>query len=319
MTGRPIIPGWPIIRRRMIPGWPIIRRRMIQRRVPLALASGFPALRNRKVMFARILASDLDGTLIPPEASPDHQSYIEEFASFFGSQRSAVLAYVTGRDVELALDGIRCVGLPEPDFLSCDVGKTLYLKEGERYVLDSEYRSFVKTSMGDLDSRDLREALAAQFQPVKFLDETRQSEFKLSYQVDPEADWPRLLSQVRGFIEAEGGRTHLVFSVDPKAGTGLLDVLPEGVSKFSAVAHLARQAGLSNSEVVYAGDSGNDLEALLGGFKGIVVGNASMEVRNSIERTAEERGLSPELYFAEQAFAAGVLEGCRRFGLIPEA
>ena len=106
---------------------------------------------------------------------------------------------------------------------------------------------------------------------------------------------------------------------DLLAGGGLLDVLPEGASKRAAVEHLRVVLGLEPDGVVFAGDSGNDEEALLAGWGGIVVGNAPPELKTRLARAASQRGLDGQLFFARAGCTAGVLEGARHFGLFPAA
>jgi HAD superfamily hydrolase (TIGR01484 family) len=66
--------------------------------------------------------------------------------------------------------------------------------------------------------------------------------------------------------------------VDPFEGQGLLDFLPRDVSKAYALKWWSDYHGVSHSDVVFAGDSGNDLAALTAGFCAILVANADRGV-----------------------------------------
>ena len=54
-----------------------------------------------------------------------------------------------------------------------------------------------------------------------------------------------------------------------------------------------------------AGDSGNDEEMLNPPVQGVVVGNYSKELEHLRKR--------PNIYFAEAAYAAGILEGIEQY------
>jgi len=56
-----------------------------------------------------------------------------------------------------------------------------------------------------------------------------------------------------------------------------------------------------------AGDSGNDIEMLIGDTRAIVVGNYSPELASLREQE--------QIYFAEGHYAAGIIEGLNHYGL----
>jgi sucrose-6F-phosphate phosphohydrolase len=80
------------------------------------------------------------------------------------------------------------------------------------------------------------------------------------------------------------------------------DVLPDKSSKGAAAMYLARHWKIGPERTLVAGDSGNDANMFIAGFKGIVVGNASPELKALN---------SPAVYVAQNWHAAGVLEGIR--------
>lgn len=83
-----------------------------------------------------------------------------------------------------------------------------------------------------------------------------------------------------------------------------LDVLPRGVSKGHAIAHVAKRLGIPMTHVWAAGDSGNDLHMLNMVGRPIVVGNCSDGLATRVTH--------PAAYFARQHHAGGVLEGLER-------
>ena len=106
---------------------------------------------------------------------------------------------------------------------------------------------------------------------------------------------------VRRLLRARGLKTRLVFSQGK-----FLDVIPVRASKGLAIRFLALRLGLPLDSFLVAGDSGNDLEMLVGDTMAVVVGNHKPELE-------ELRGRD-RVYFASAPFAGGVLEGIEHYG-----
>lgn len=263
-----------------------------------------------------LLACDLDGTLIPFDARESQERDLAELATAIAGRPNTLLAYVTGRYYSLAVDGIRAHDLPEPDALVCDVGASVYFRTADsEYDFDEKYSRQMVRAFGGLEQPAIRRALDG-IGGLDLQEEEKQGKFKVSYYLPADADHEPLLTEVRHRLQRIGATTNTVYSMDPSDGAGLVDVLPANVSKGSAVQFLCDRTGVPRDRVVYAGDSGNDLEALLAGFKGIVVGNAADSFKADLRRAASDAGLGTQLYFADGRHAAGVLEGCRHFGLL---
>lgn len=257
-----------------------------------------------------MLASDLDGTLIAPD-SPAGSSATRVLSAAVESGRLLV-AYVTGRHLALALEGIAEASLPPPGWLVCDVGTTVFTAGDNGFLADPGYRRMMLDELGGASIADLSRAVSglAELTPQP---PARQAEFKRSYFFDS-ADAGRIEAAVRERLGSPERRLRVVASRDPVTGRGLLDLLPANSGKRRALEYLTALGGFATDRVVFAGDSGNDLDALLSGHPAIVVGNASLEFKTEVRRQAEARGVP--VYFAGAPFAAGVVEGCRHFGLI---
>lgn len=263
----------------------------------------------------RLLASDMDGTVIPLDQEPGRKEEVAALRGALDEAEDLVLAYVTGRDYPLALKGIRDHGLPKPDILVCDVGTSVFHATAEGFEADSTYAGLMREALGGIKLDDVRRIMDdvahLELQPEK-----RQSDFKVSYYVDPRASHREVLQEVHRRLAGLEERIQTVYSVRARDGTGLLDLLPEGVAKDYAIHYLHDHTGVSPHHLVYAGDSGNDLAAMLSGFKVIVVGNAPADLKEELTREGEKRQILPRLYFAEHPYARGVLEGCRHFGVL---
>jgi hypothetical protein len=78
--------------------------------------------------------------------------------------------------------------------------------------------------------------------------------------------------------------------------------------------------GFGGDEVLFAGDSGNDLSVLASELPAVLVANAAESVRGEAVTVAQSNGTTPHLYLAQGGFwemngnySAGILEGVAHF------
>lgn len=262
-----------------------------------------------------LLASDLDGTLIPTEPGPEADDSV---AAFRRAVRSAgaswSVAYVTGRHLELALEGVEEAGLPLPDAFACDVGTSVWWRDdGGGWAPDRAFREEMRRAMGGADADRVREILAG-VAGLTVQPEEKQAPFKASYDL-PWDERERIDDQVRVRLAEAGVDGGLVLSRDAFDGHGLLDILPAGGAKDRAVRHLARTLEIPEERVAFAGDSGNDIAALLGGWGAVLVGNAPESLKAEVRAAARRLGLAGRVHVARAPWGAGVLEGLGALGL----
>lgn len=262
-----------------------------------------------------MLATDMDGTIIPLEVNPQQKEEIRRFRDVVEEKPDFCLAYVTGRDLPLAEKGIRQHELPIPDILVCDVGTSVYHQTDSGFEEDQEYIRLMEEARGGMDVRDVRHELAHLPELLIQVDE-KQTASKLSYHLTRESDHQEVVASVHDRLKKIGARLQAVYSVGAPHGTGLLDILPNGVAKDFAIKYLHAHTGVHADAMVYAGDSGNDLAALLAGYKAVVVGNATPGLKEELSLRGEEMGISHKLYFAQNFYVAGVMEGSKHFGLL---
>jgi len=80
--------------------------------------------------------------------------------------------------------------------------------------------------------------------------------------------------------------------------TAWLDIAPEGVTKASALAEVARSLGVRQSEVLAVGDGRNDVEMLRWAGRGVAMGQSPLEVQEAaddVTETVENDGVAVEL------------------------
>jgi sucrose-6-phosphatase len=147
--------------------------------------------------------------------------------------------------------------------------------------------------------------------------------FKQSYYVDhdrSEAILKTVDERVKGRFDEV-----IVYSFDSRSGKGLLDFLPHSATKQTALEFIAAERGADKANVVFCGDSGNDVFPLTAGFSGVLVRNADEQLVASVRQAAEAH---PELrlYFAKGGFrglngyyTSGVIEGAYHYGIFSDA
>jgi len=258
-----------------------------------------------------LLASDLDGTLIPVTDAPEQEVALRNFTKEVGRSEGLRLAYVTGRHLELAESAIEEFELPVPDFLVCDVGTSLYEPDpgSGGFVLDPVYAEEMRSRIAGADAGDIRRRLGGTCGLVPQPPE-RQTDFKASFEFEP-GERERLLAEIREHLDSDA--VSIVWSVDTAGGRGLLDLLPAGAGKDTALHHLHDRLKLTADRLFFAGDSGNDRAAMLSGYRVTVVANAPPELKAVLRSEARERDILDHLYFAESPAAAGVMEGARHW------
>ncbi|WP_165698783.1 HAD-IIB family hydrolase [Bremerella volcania] len=263
---------------------------------------------------SKVLATDLDGTLIPLKDNAENKGDLIQLERAL-RENNVTLTFVTGRHLESVQDAIERYALPTPDWVICDVGTSIYQRtDDDSFQIAQPYVDHLQSIVGEVSTSRLREEFAS-LESLRVQEEEKQGPFKLSFYCDA-----KRLHEVHDAVLDQ--LTHrrlpysLISSVDPFNGDGLIDLLPTDVSKAHALQWWTDHAGMDNRQLVFSGDSGNDLAAMTAGYRTIVVGNASAELMETVHQHYEARMQLDRLYLAEKTATSGVLAGCRHFGLI---
>ncbi|MDQ8193756.1 HAD-IIB family hydrolase [Coraliomargarita sp. SDUM461004] len=260
-----------------------------------------------------VLATDLDGTLIPLPDSETHHIDLKYIAECFADSK-VQLVYATGRHYESVVEAMRTYNLPTPEWIICDVGSSIYQRTDNTFRVFETYESHLLKNSDGLDRQIIEEALGAIEGLIPQASE-HQRRFKISYQSSAQA-LEALVEQVTQKLLAAQLPYDCMGSLDPFLNCGLIDVMPTGVSKAYALLWLSTHADFTPDQVVYAGDSGNDYAALISGFRAIIVANGSQGLVKKVSTHLSQRNLSDRLYVAHASATSGVLEGCRHYGLL---
>jgi len=268
-----------------------------------------------------LLCSDLDRTLIPNGTVKESLQARERFARL-ASHTDMELAYVSGRDRGLVQAAIDQYALPVPSAAICDVGATLYHVRGSTWERDRAWEEEIGRDWKGYDHIGITRLLA-DVQPKKFWLQPveKQSRYKISYFADTTMDIDLLRKRISDTLDQKKIPANIICSVDEAENLNLVDILPPSANKLLAIRFLIQQQGMDEKHVVFAGDSGNDLDVLTSGIQSILVGNAADDVRKAAIDRLAGKGLSEErLYLARGDFdgmngnyAAGVLEGIAHF------
>jgi len=236
----------------------------------------------------RMLVSDIDNTLLGDHAGLDALIHVlREPSRGFG------FGVATGRHLPSALAVLQESRVPLPDVLITAVGSEIHY--GPDILPDIGWRRHIQ----HLWRRDALATLFTGLPGLTLQSDDQQSEFKLSFIYDP--DTTPGLHELKALLRQAGLHANLIQSHD-----AFLDVLPIRASKGQAIRYLAYKWGLPLRAFLVAGDSGNDLEMLLGDTQAVVVSNHSAELEKL-------RGLE-QVYFAEAPSASGILEGMTHYG-----
>ncbi len=264
----------------------IRRRERKSVRRTFAVTSGAAGPPMRPVEF--FLVSDIDNTLLG-----DREGLLVLLRWLKRNRPRVGFGVATGRVLPRALDVLSEWEVPVPDVLVTGVGSEVTW--GTELRRDEDWSRHIRHGWRpDAIERSLASIPGLTRQP-----QNKQGEFKLSFDVDSGAAPP--VEEISRRLHASGLHARLISSHGE-----YLDVLPARASKGLAIRYLAFRQRLPLAHFLVAGDSGNDVEMLLGDTLGIVVGNHSPEVEPL-------RGLD-QIYFAAAPSARGILEGIRHYG-----
>jgi len=259
-----------------------------------------------------LLCTDLDRTLIPNGSQPESKAARPLFAALVASPLLE-LAYVSGRHKELIEEAIETYQLPVPDYAIADVGSTIYQIQAGEWLRWQHWDEVISKDWAGYSALQLHDLLH-DITGLKLQEPEKQNRFKLSYYLPLSSNHELIMADIERHFQAQKINSNLIWSIDEQAEIGLLDILPAGANKLEAIRFLMHENGYALDDVVFAGDSGNDLDVLMSPIQSVLVANASGDVRNAVllEGAEQQRGI----YLAHGVFldmngnySAGILEG----------
>ncbi len=274
------------------------------------------AQRPRLASPPRILATDLDGTLIPLPQHGQHVADLRRLAELLAAHR-VPLVFVTGRHLASVESAIAEHQLPSPQWILSDVGTTMWIAGEGEFTQFEAYRAHLAELIADFPLAELQGRLR-DWPDLQLQEPKNQGAFKLSFYSNAEL-CAGLADRLRTALRDWQAPYSVIDSLDPFTDRGLIDLLPREVSKAYALDWWCQHAvSMAPEAVLFAGDSGNDLAALVAGYRSIVVANAHESLALQVQRAHQQAGWQDRLYLAEVAATSGVLAGCHWFGLFPD-
>lgn len=234
-----------------------------------------------------LICCDIDNTLTGDVAS------LRALTSWLAGKPEHHFIVSTGRGFEDALSVLDQWKIPRPKVLVTSVGSEIYhMQADQSYQLDEVW------SRSHCQSWDVEKVgeLLARFSEVTLQKPALQRPRKLGYYLKGYSG--DVLERIRETLAQNGQDSEVIFSHDL-----YLDILPSGVDKGHALGYLQDYLAIPRERTIAAGDSLNDRSMLTMAGMAIVVGNGAEEL--SILRPVKG------ILFAEQKFAAGLLEGLK--------
>ncbi|MGM5485322.1 MAG: HAD-IIB family hydrolase [Nanobdellota archaeon] len=268
-----------------------------------------------------VLATDLDRTLFP-NGLQEYDESMSLFSQVIKKERPKLI-YVTGRNIEQVKEGMKEFHAPMPDHLVLEVGTKVYNNVDGKFVEDEGWIDTIKSVTSNWNVNTFRQELSV-IKSLRLQEEHNQNRFKLSYYLDDPDNSETIVREVTRIIKSICEDACIVYSEDETHGVGLLDILPKRATKVEGLEYLRRKLGFSMEDIVYSGDSGNDILPLTYGYRSILVRNAKEDVRNTVRNMMLEKNILDRLHLCKGYgrlnghYVSGILEGLIHFALIDE-
>jgi len=252
-----------------------------------------PLQRRSELYRDRAIVSDLDQNLIGDEKSL--QQLIEVLRQH---RKSSKFAIATGRRFDSALRIMKKHNIPEPDILITSGGTEIYY--APKYFADIAWSKHIDYEW----SPHKVKPILAELPGLKLQPRSEQSSFKISYYIDP--DIAPDIEEISSLLHQNEQSLHLNLAFGQ-----YLDVMPQRASKGLALRYVVDRWGIPLERVFIAGGSGADEDMMRGNTLAAVVANRHHEELSQL--VDMER-----IYFAEQPFAAGILEALAYYDFFNE-
>lgn len=268
----------------------------------------------------KILATDMDRTLLPNgswEADSDAIALFNQLTR----EHDVLVVYVTGRNLALTESAIKEFGVRHPDVLCGDVGTSIRKYEQGVWHFDEGWIEHVKHASPRWNAAAIRGAVA-DVASMREQESEHLNQFKQSYYIEHDKR-DEVLQAVDQRVKGKFDEV-IVYSFDSQNGKGLLDFLPASATKQTALEYVSEEFAAAKEDVVFCGDSGNDIFPLTAGFCGVLVKNADEQLVENVTRAMQDNQ-QLKVYFASGNFrgmngnyTSGVIEGAYHYGIFSD-
>ncbi|AFJ01426.1 Sucrose phosphate synthase [Methylophaga frappieri] len=207
-------------------------------------------------------------------------------------RKTTKFAIATGRRLDRALKLMKKHGIPEPDILITSSGTEICY--APKLTPDTAWQRHIDHHWQPRKVAELLDDLPGVSRQPK----EEQSEFKISYYIDPQQT---SLETVKSLLHREEQSVHVQLAFGQ-----FLDIMPLRASKGMALRYVAERWQLPLEQIFVAGGSGADEDMMRGNMLSAVVANRHHEELSQLEDTSH-------IYFAEKPYAAGILEALTHY------
>ncbi len=226
------------------------------------------------------------------------QKSLSKFLQTMQAHRKAIIfGIATGRRLNDALTTLRLYNIPQPDVLISGQGSEIHY--APNLTEDTVWAHHINHLWNPQAVRDiLKENPGLKMQPQK-----QQSDFKISYYIDPNVT---SVQDIRQTLLRNEQTVNVIFSFGQ-----FLDVLPVRASKGLALRWCAEQLGFPLENTLVTGVTGADADMLRGNTLGAVIDNRHHEELSDLSNI-------DKIYFTKKNYAAGILEATKYYELFAE-
>ena len=240
-------------------------------------------LQRKSVMYRdRAILTSLDLNLIG-----DRESLSQLLQTMQANRKEIIFGIATGRRLDDALATLRLYNISLPDLLITSQGTEIHY--APNLTKDAVWERHINHLW---NPQAVREVLK-EFAGLKMQPKINQSNFKISYFIDPAV---ANVQEIRQALLRNEQAVNVVFSFGQ-----FLDVLPVRASKGLALRWCAQQLGFLLENTLVSGVTGADADMLRGNTLGVVVDNRHLAELSDLTN-------ADKIYFAKKPHAAGILE-----------
>lgn len=261
-----------------------------------------------------LLCTDLDRTLLPNGAQEESKLARKRFKTL-AQHPQTTLVYVSGRDQQLISDAIKEYAIPIPDYIIADVGSSIYQTNNHSWQNWDEWDKKIAKDWRYKSTKELFNYIT-QIDDIKLQEDNKQNKHKLSFYVPLDINHNKLITDIKNIFKSQQIKTNIIWSIDEIKNIGLLDILPASAGKAQAIQFLINKLGFDLNEVVFSGDSGNDICVMASEIPSVLVANAHDDIKEEVIQLAKQNNQQDAIYIAQGNYlgmngnySAGILEG----------
>ena len=247
-----------------------------------------PLTRRPMLYHDRAIFTDLDQSLVGnPDDLPRFIEVLRE------NRKTTSFGIATGRQLNTTLKTLRQYHIPEPDVLITSGGTAIHYNPD--LTEDIWWSQHIDRRWTPQEVRRVLSGLPG----VELQPKLQQSRFKISYFYH--SDLAPSIEEINSLLYQEDLAVNVILSFGQ-----YLDIVPIRASKGQALRYVADRWGIPLEHILVAGGSGADEDMMRGNTLAVIVANRHNEELSHLMDTDRS-------YYAQQAYALGILEAIEHF------